>query len=193
MSEESQKYQGYVIQATDKLSQQIEGLLEFSRVGSKLINYRQVNVAKLLHHAISQAKLNYTHPSQFHIGEMPVVMADDILLEQVFANLISNALKYSSKQQESEIWIDYKDADDHHQFMVKDNGVGFDMAYAPKLFGMFSRLHSQSEFEGNGIGLANVRRIVERHLGKVWVESELGKGAEFYFSLAKNLENEPQC
>ncbi|CAN5220538.1 hypothetical protein BH09BAC1_BH09BAC1_13860 [soil metagenome] len=192
MSEDACKYQGYVIQATERLSQQIEGLLAFSRVGCKLMNYRQVDVMLMLNNIIAQAKQQ--HPNQvchFYLDELPDVNADDILLEQVFTNLISNALKYSSKEAESKVWVTYEVKDGFHQFMVKDNGVGFDMAYASKLFGMFSRLHSQSEFEGNGIGLVNVKRIVERHEGKVWVESELGKGAAFYFTLSQNLQNEP--
>lgn len=193
MSEDVRKYQGYVIQATDRLSQQIEGLLEFSRVGSKLMNYRCVDTMKMVHNIITQAKQQYPNQTcHFEVDELPDVNADDVLLEQVFANLVSNALKYSSKEEESLIKIGYTAIDGHHQFMVKDNGVGFDMAYAPKLFGMFSRLHSQSEFEGNGIGLVNVKRIVERHDGKVWVESALGEGAAFYFTLSKKLENEPQ-
>jgi PAS domain S-box-containing protein len=193
MSEDARKYQGYVIQATDRLSQQIEGLLEFSRVGSKLINYRCVDTMRMVHNIITQAKQQ--HPRQvcqFEVDDLPDVNADDVLLEQVFTNLVSNALKYSSKEKESRIKIGYKPIDGHHQFLVKDNGVGFDMAYAPKLFGMFSRLHSQSEFEGNGIGLVNVKRIVERHEGKVWAESALVKGATFYFTLSKQLKNEPK-
>ncbi len=193
MDEEALKYQGYVIQATDRLSQQIEGLLQFSRVGSKLLNYRQIDVEAMLGHVVNQMNLQYNqHPNHFHIGPMPVVNADDVLLEQVFTNLVSNALKYSSKETESHVWVTHENIDGHHQFAVKDNGVGFDMAYAHKLFGMFSRLHSQSEFEGNGIGLANVKRIVERHEGKIWVDSKPGEGATFYFTLSKNLENERQ-
>lgn len=193
MSEDVRKYQGYVIEASNRLSQQIEGLLQFSRVGSKLMHYHIVDTKTMVKNIIAQAKLTFSdRVCHFYVDELPEVKADEILLEQVFVNLISNAIKYSSKQPESHVWIAYNDAGSHHQFMIKDNGVGFDMAYVSKLFGMFSRLHSQSEFEGNGIGLVNVKRIVERHEGKVWVESELGKGATFYFTLSKKLENEYQ-
>lgn len=192
LTEESRKYQGYVIEATNKLSQQIEGLLQFSRVGSKLINFMEVDIQKMVLYTFDQAKYQYPlQKCQFHINQqLPDIMADQVLLEQVFANLFSNAIKYSSKMPESIVWLNYTDMGSYHQFEVKDNGAGFDMKYAAKLFNMFSRLHSESEFEGNGIGLVNVKKIVERHQGKVWVYSEPNKGTSFYFTLPKHLEND---
>lgn len=192
MDEECRNYQGYVIEATNKLSEQIEGLLQFSRVGSKLINFMEVDLGKMVNYVMDQAK--YQYPLQkchFHINQqLPNLMADQVLLEQVFANLFSNAIKYSSKMPESIVWLNYTDMGDYHQFEIKDNGTGFDMKYSSKLFNMFSRLHSQSEFEGNGIGLVNVKKIIERHQGKIWVNSEPNKGASFFFTLPKNLVNE---
>lgn len=192
LDEDSRNYQGYVIEATNKLSEQIEGLLQFSRVGSKLINYMEVDLQKMVLYTMDQAKYQFPNQvSQFHINQpLPVLYADHVLLEQVFANLFSNAIKYSSKQPESIVWLNYTDLGGYHQFEVKDNGAGFDMKYSDKLFNMFSRLHSQSEFEGNGIGLVNVKKIIERHEGKVWVNSALGEGASFFFTLPKTLENE---
>lgn len=192
LSEESRNYQGYVIEATQKLSKQIEGLLQFSRVGSKLINFMEVDIEKMVHYTFDQAKYQYPlQKCQFHINQqLPDIMADQVLLEQVFANLFSNAIKYSSKMPESIVWLNYTDMGNFHQFEVKDNGAGFDMKYAAKLFNMFSRLHSESEFEGNGIGLVNVKKIIERHQGKIWVHSEPNKGTSFFFTLPKHLENE---
>lgn len=121
---------------------------------------------------------------------LPDVHADPVLLRQVFVNLISNALKYSSKSNPAEIEIGYRRQEQTTVFFVRDNGVGFDPAYADKLFGVFQRLHRPDEFEGTGIGLANVRRIVSRHGGSTWAESQLERGATFYFSLPQEIEGQ---
>jgi light-regulated signal transduction histidine kinase (bacteriophytochrome) len=121
--------------------------------------------------------------AQLKIGELPKVKADESLIRQVWINLISNALKYSSRGQVPEIQIRAVQKGDWYEFSVSDNGVGFDMSYAGKLFGVFQRLHNDNEFEGTGIGLALVARIVKRHGGRIWADARPGEGATFTFTL----------
>jgi light-regulated signal transduction histidine kinase (bacteriophytochrome) len=114
------------------------------------------------------------------------VFGDSTLLQQVWVNLIDNAVKYTSKKEKTKIGIGFDENETHFVFFIRDNGVGFDMKYAHKLFGVFQRLHTQTEFEGTGIGLASVQRIVHKHNGRVWAEAEPGNGATFFFSIPKD-------
>jgi light-regulated signal transduction histidine kinase (bacteriophytochrome) len=118
------------------------------------------------------------------VAELPTVEGDPGLLKQVFANLLSNAVKYSRPRQHAVIEIALRVMNDESVIYIRDNGVGFNMKYADKLFGVFQRLHRAEEFEGTGVGLAIVERVVKRHGGHIWAESELDKGATFYFTLA---------
>jgi light-regulated signal transduction histidine kinase (bacteriophytochrome) len=117
------------------------------------------------------------------IGILPEIYADSTFIKLVWINLISNAVKFSSKEMIPEINIGGYSENEFNIYYIKDNGVGFDPKYSSKLFGVFQRLHKTSEFEGTGVGLAIVQRIVHRHGGKVWAEGKVGKGATFYFSL----------
>ena len=125
------------------------------------------------------------YKAMIKVNELPVSCADQSLIYQVWVNLLSNAIKYSEKKENPEIEVGAVDSEDVTTFYVKDNGAGFDMKYIDKLFGVFQRLHSANEFEGTGIGLAIVQRIILKHGGKIWAEGKVNEGATFYFTLPK--------
>jgi light-regulated signal transduction histidine kinase (bacteriophytochrome) len=165
----------------------IDDLLEFSRLGQQMPARGRVDTGRLVQE--SAAELRRDFPSaHIGIGPLPQVIGDRALLKQVWSNLISNALKYSGKQERPQIEIGARQEPDEDIFWVRDNGVGFDMRYAAKLFGVFQRLHRDSEFPGTGVGLAIVERVITRHGGRVWAEAKPNEGACFYFSLPRTAD-----
>jgi len=164
----------------------IDDLLTFSRTARAELTKSKTDLSSLVQSAIRDLGQEARQRDiQWVIGELPEVEADHALLRQVLLNLLGNALKYTRTRKQTRIEIGSCDNDAEHIIFVRDNGVGFDMRYAHKLFGVFQRLHRASDFEGTGVGLANVRRIIHRHGGRCWAEAELNKGATFYFSLPK--------
>ncbi len=176
-----------VVQAAGTMGKMIDGLLNLSRVGRAELEWRPVDMAALVEAARSQLGPEAARPAlHWKIGALPAVSGDPELLRLVWTNLLSNALKYSSRHQQPEIRIGAQTAEDGKAvFFVRDNGVGFDMRYGGKLFNVFQRLHRRDEFEGIGIGLALVRRVIERHGGRVWAESRINEGATFYFCIGE--------
>ena len=160
----------------------IDDLLSFSRIGKTDIQLRPTNMNDVVKVVISEIAGQYP-PADIKIGKLPTIDCDTALVKQVWVNLISNALKYSAKKEKPTVEIGTCWLNDEEVFYVKDNGAGFDMQYANKLFGVFKRLHTPDEYEGTGVGLATVRRIVTRHGGKVWADAKLDEGATFYFTL----------
>ncbi|HVD97018.1 MAG TPA: ATP-binding protein [Cytophagaceae bacterium] len=161
----------------------IDDLLVFSRLGRKDIQKSTVNMNNLVEEILQELSHSGQEIPKINIYDLPPAQADYTLLKQVLVNLISNAIKYSSKNSNPEIEISFQQKDNETIYSVKDNGVGFEMQYVHKLFGIFQRLHSNEEFEGTGVGLAIVQRIIHKHRGRVWAEAAVGKGATFYFSL----------
>ncbi|MCX7961503.1 MAG: PAS domain S-box protein [Burkholderiales bacterium] len=173
-----------VAQNAERMGVLIDGLLEFGRLSRQPLRLSRVRPADLVREVLEElAPQREGRRIDIRVGDMPECEADRVLLKQVYANLIANAIKYTSRCAEARIEVGAITMGLGPVYYVRDNGVGFDMVYAGKLFGMFQRLHLPTEFEGNGIGLALVRRIVERHGGKVWADAAPGKGATFFFRL----------
>jgi PAS domain S-box-containing protein len=186
LDEKGKRFLNTIIDSAKRMGTLIDDLLVFSRMGRSEMRREPVNLNEIVDETIAEFAPDIaTRRVNWKRQPLPEVIGDRAMLKQVFVNLISNALKYSGTRPISEIEIGTLDEADETIFFVRDNGVGFDMAYANKLFGVFQRLHESTQFEGTGIGLANVRRIVARHGGRAWAEAELDKGATFYFSLPK--------
>jgi hypothetical protein len=188
LSEKGKYYLTQITGAAKQMGQLIDDLLEFSRMGRGEMHRNEVKLEALLDEVINAVQPEIgSRQVVWKRHPLPTVQADGPMLRQVFHNLIYNAVKYSRNRNPAEIEIGtMPETAEEIVVFVRDNGVGFDMAHAQNLFGVFQRLHSQEEFEGTGVGLANVRRIVSRHGGRTWAESKPDEGATFYFSLPKN-------
>lgn len=185
------KYLGIISGSSLKMGQMMDSLLEFSRTGRLSVSVYSVDLNKVVENCLAEYhdEIERRHV-QITTGHLPHIMADDNLMRVVFSNLIGNAIKYSRETEQAEIDINCEYSNGKIIFSIRDNGMGFDMKYAEKLFGLFKRLHNNPEFEGHGIGLANVKRIVEKHNGAVWAEGQPGKGSTFYFSLPEGCLDE---
>jgi PAS domain S-box-containing protein len=166
-----------------KMGNLIDDLLAFSKLGRQEIKTESIDLNELVEAIIQEVNKNPDHKTKIIVTTMQRVKADYSLLYQVIFNLVSNGIKYSAKKANPLVEISAVEQNGEIVFSVKDNGSGFDMKYADKLFGVFQRLHSQDEFEGTGVGLAIVQRIITKHNGKVWAEGKINEGATFYFSL----------
>jgi len=168
----------------------IDGLLGLSRLGRQQIRFSRIDMEELAREVFEELEPTTSGPKPYlTIKELPPTLGDPAMIRQVFANLLSNAIKFTSSKSNPEIEVSGKKEENAVIYCVKDNGVGFDMEYVDKLFGVFQRLHSSAEFGGSGIGLANVKRIINRHGGEVWAEGKVGEGATFYFTLPKSPAN----
>lgn len=191
LDEKSRHYLKVISEAARKMGCLIDDLLSFSRMGRGEMAKGTVDLMLLAREVIGEIEKNLPPGRiiQWRTGELPTVTGDLAMLRLVLQNLISNAVKYSQKTETPLIEVDVQPTeDDTFTLFVRDNGSGFDMKYVDKLFGLFQRLHSSEEFEGTGVGLANVRRIIVRHGGRTWAEGELNKGATFYFSIPQEKE-----
>jgi PAS domain S-box-containing protein len=180
---EANRLLGIIQQNALKMGILIDDLLSLSRLGRKELRNFTINMTELAEQALSEISKTNPHKAIVTIYPLLNVMGDASLLYQVMLNLLSNAIKYSSKKAKPAIEISSILQENEQIYCIKDNGAGFNMNYSHKLFGVFQRLHTEIEFEGTGVGLAIVKRIINRHQGRVWAEGILGEGAAFYFSL----------
>jgi PAS domain S-box-containing protein len=186
LPEKGQHYLNSIADSVRLMGVLIDDLLQFSRTGRMELNESDFDMNEIVKEAIeSLGKDNPDRKIEWVLGKLPSIYGDEALLRLVWMNLLSNAVKFTRTGKQTRIEIGVKRERKELVFFVRDNGVGFDMQYAQKLFGVFQRLHPAEEFEGTGVGLANVRRIVLRHGGRTWAEAELNNGAIFYFSIPK--------
>ncbi|MBI2428648.1 MAG: PAS domain S-box protein [Ignavibacteriales bacterium] len=184
LGDEGTHYLQIIRDKTRKMGTMIDDLLEFARISRQDIRTETVDIGGLVKGIIEEVRRtnDYAHVT-IVVKELPPALGSTSLLRQVFVNLIENALKFSRNESNPEVTLGSIPGSEQHTYFVKDNGVGFDPNHAAKLFGVFQRLHSAKDFEGTGVGLAIVQRIVHRHHGNIWTETQPGKGATFYFTL----------
>ncbi|HPW11346.1 MAG TPA: ATP-binding protein, partial [Methanoregulaceae archaeon] len=181
--EKDKRYLESLRQNAHDMGRLIDDLLEFSRLRIRSLEKETVQPSVMVREILREIRKDPAFAKvEFNVGELPPCQADPGLLKQVYANLIGNAVKYSQKRAAPLVEIGSLTRDGQLMYFVRDNGIGFDMKYSEKIFGVFERLQTSDEYEGTGIGLSIVHRIVEMHGGRIWVESEVDKGTTFYFS-----------
>lgn len=191
LDDQAKEYIVRVNKATERMSILIKSLLDFSRLG-KNAQLNSIDFGKLLLDVISDIDVAIkTSASRIEIGNMPTIKAYEVEIRQLFQNLISNAIKFRKKDVATLIRINAQELPDKWRFSVSDNGIGITHEHYERIFQIFQRLHTNDQYEGYGIGLANCKKIVELHKGEISVDSELGKGSTFYFTISKFLENDP--
>lgn len=168
-----------------RMAELIEHLLHFSHLSRQVLKHDTVHIGEMVAGIVEELqKEENARPLQVSVGSLPAATGDAVLLRQVFINLLANAFKFTRHTAAATVEVGAKFEDHETVYFVRDNGAGFDMRYAAKLFGVFQRLHAASEFEGTGIGLSLAQRIVQRHGGRIWAEGAVGQGATFYFTLS---------
>jgi light-regulated signal transduction histidine kinase (bacteriophytochrome) len=186
LDERSRHYMGIISDSARRMGQLIDDLLSFSRMGRHEMSSRPVDLGELVLEIIRDYGPEVQGRSvRWDIAPLPSVIGDRAMLRLVLVNLLGNALKFTRGRSQAEIEVGWETDGPQTVVFVRDNGVGFDMKYADKLFGVFQRLHRPDDFEGTGIGLANMRRIIQRHGGRTWADGEVDRGATFYFSLPR--------
>lgn len=183
LQDDSRHYLQLISANAQELSKLLEALLSLSRLHRQPLTKQPVNMRELVQQVVAELPPQEGRTVQITVGDMPVCDADPVLIKQVWVNLVANAVKFTRKRPVAQVEIGYERQKQESVFFVRDNGVGFDMEAADKLFGVFQRLHREDEYEGSGAGLAIVQRIIRRHGGHVWADAALDRGATFYFTL----------
>jgi len=180
-------------EGTRRMGLLVDDLLNLGRVGRHEVRLQVTGLTSVANEAVAELKADCEgRQVEWKIGSLPFVECDPALMRQVFRNLLSNAVKFTRPRSQAVIEVGQREQEGRPVVFVRDNGVGFNMKYSDKLFGVFQRLHRPEDFEGTGVGLATVQRIVQKHGGRIWAEAELDKGATFYFTLGASEEGEPK-
>lgn len=185
LDDEGKKVVGVILKNISRMNRMIESLLQFAKLGRNSVTKKNISMQQLAEDAVRELKQSMDHKAEISVGVLPSCHGDPTLVSLIFQNLLSNAVKYSSKNERPLVYVGAENQHGEVVYFVKDNGTGFDMKYYDKLFGVFQRLHHESEFSGTGIGLATVNRIVRKHGGKIWAEAKPEEGATFYFTMGK--------
>ena len=186
LPDEGQRYLKKIRDSAHRMGILIDDLLAFARLGRQELSKRVIDTGNLVRDTLDELGSPWADRRiEVCTGALPATFGDPALLKQVWVNLLSNALKYTSKREKAEVEIGCREIDGVDTFFVRDNGAGFDKRHAAKLFGVFERLHGAKDFEGTGVGLAIVQRVVERHGGRIWADAAVDRGATFYFTLEK--------
>jgi PAS domain S-box-containing protein len=189
LDEEGNRYLNIVKKNSVQMGQLIDDLLAFSRMSRVGMNYTKIDMEDLASETFKELmSIEKDRKIELHISDLPKCKADPSLIKQVWVNLIANAIKYTRSTLDVKIEIGGSENEKDYKYFIKDNGVGFDMKYADKLFGVFQRLHKPADFEGTGVGLALIKRIITRHGGTVNAEAKVNEGATFYFTIPKGVE-----
>jgi light-regulated signal transduction histidine kinase (bacteriophytochrome) len=176
----------YILDRTERMKKLIQSMLEYARAGNGNINLTKLDSRTVINQAIENLKVTIEENSaQIQCEDCPVILGDEIQLTRLFQNLINNALKFRKKEERPCIRISCVQQENQWLFSITDNGIGIKQEHIEKIFDIFRRLHSQSQYAGSGIGLALCKRIVESHRGNIWAESEVGKGTAFYFHIPR--------
>ncbi len=184
LPDEAQHLLNRIMSNTERMGTLIEHLLRFSRLSKQAINKRSINTGALVREVLEELhKEQPTRSIDVQVQNLPDTLGDLVLIRQVFTNLLSNAFKFTRDHQSAKVIVGYQQLNNEPVYYVQDDGAGFDMQYADNLFRVFNRLHSAEQFEGTGVGLSLVQRIIQRHGGRIWAEAVVNQGATFYFTL----------
>ena len=192
LDSDADEFMDYIVDASIRMKQQIQDLLDYSRVATKGEEFELVNTNDILNKIIKSLNTSIKESdAEITYDELPNVMGDAGQLERIFQNLISNAIKFRKREEPLKIHISaYKSEDEkEYVFSVQDNGIGIEEQYFERIFTIFQRLHTRDVYKGTGIGLSIVKRIVERHGGRIWVESSFGVGSTFYFTIPTEIDS----
>jgi signal transduction histidine kinase len=185
LDDEGRRLLGIVRDNSQKMGRLIDDLLAFSRLGRKPLANTLIDMKRLVEEVLEELETPDPKSRELVVGKLPPVQGDAVLVKQVWANLLANAVKFSGKRERPRIQVSGEENGAEIVYCVKDNGAGFDMRYYDKLFGVFQRLHGAAEFPGTGVGLAIVQRVINRHGGRAWAEGKVNEGAAFYFSMPR--------